>query len=94
VNIYLVVSELLPATDLACGPYRIAELVRAESASQARYLAWKRDECASLWLDDIRNMPKMSCALRAKDVEGEAGIVSDDPELEHLWEGEICLAQL
>lgn len=83
-KLYLVVSEelwdMFPILDDGTGPkeyYRIAELIVARSAAQARYLAWQTDSSFS---NDIRDMPRFSCRKKLADVEGPARVASREYE--------------
>jgi len=72
-NLYLVISEEL----VSYGPtggfeppewYRIAELVVAQSHSQARWLAWKADGgLRGSYNGDLCEMPKFTCQLKVRD---------------------------
>jgi len=90
VNIYRVISEeLLGYVDIGCDfkmpeEYCITVLVRAKNHSQARYLAWQSDFASRS--DMIRDMPKMSCHRVAQDVEGEPGVLPDEPQYASLWD--------
>ena len=88
-NIYLVVSEELTEYfhDIMEPPerYRIAELVKARNASQAKYLAWKSD--SDSFTGDIRDMPRFQVRLKMADRTGKPGVImGDDPDLHWMWE--------
>ena len=95
-NIYIVESEHLEATysdgwNIPVGAtipesYCIYELVAAESRGQAGYMAWQNDPgtCDDL----ITEKPKMSIKVVAKGVDASKGIVTQDPEYQHLWGGD------
>ena len=83
-KLYLVVSEslwdIVPILDDGTGPkeyYRIAELVVARNAAQARYLAWSAD---SSFTKDIRDMPKFRCVAKLPDALGPARIATTEYE--------------
>jgi len=91
-NLYLCISEevntVVPVLDYGVGPieyYHIAELVVARNRGQAKWLAWINDK-DQYWLT-IRDMPRFSVRIKAKNVEGEPRIVSDDDAFQEYWEG-------
>lgn len=89
-NVYLVISEELQ--DVVCEdwsvsachnePYCIAEQVRARSRSQAKWLAWKSDKG---WSPDVRDMPKFHVYLKAKDVSGQPGLLTETEQRDDWW---------
>jgi len=93
VNLYFVLSEELQDKMWICRegnvfyyePYCIAELVIARNHSQARYLAWKNDNSYGTW-PCILDMPKFSCKIIEKGLDGEARIVSHNPIYRDCWE--------
>jgi len=90
-SLYFVLSEWLTDWVYGCNlpetgvpeDYRIAELVVADSPSQARYLAWKSD---GSYLSDINEMPSFSC----KKIDGgfvtNSRVVSCEKSWEQYWE--------
>jgi hypothetical protein len=85
-NIYEVVSEVL--FDYECmdygppEPYCIAELVAARTPSQARYLAWKTSNDFTY---DLSEMPAFSVHLCKKDIDVQAGIVTENTRFPDCW---------
>ena len=92
-NLYLVISEELETSRDRLGyyeSYRIAELVLANSYSQARWLAWKNDKDS--FSGCMLDMPRFTTRLKVKDVpESEAGIATHNAAFHNedgswLWE--------
>ena len=92
-NIYFVLSEeVVSYVDVGLDDAKAPEwgciccLVRAETRSKAKYLAWKTDDsfpgCRSV---DMAEMPSMSCKIVAKDVGGKAMVLPNTEEYRHLW---------
>lgn len=90
-NIYLVISEVIKdysSSYLSLEPpedYQIAVLVVANSHSQAKYLAYRDDDC---YEDDLTQIPKMSCKLKEKNVNLPKGVIKDAhrEEYDKYWE--------
>ena len=89
-NIYQVVSEELMEYYSVGIPekvpesYWIAELVVARNRGQAQYMAWKTDK-SSFYPSDITEIPRMSIHVVKKDVDAPVGLVTHDPQYQHLW---------
>ena len=63
-------------------PYCIADLVAAESPSQARYIAWKNDVS---FTGDLQELPKFSVRICLKGVDHVKGIVTNDKRFQDCW---------
>jgi len=92
-NLYFVLSEELyytePILDDGTGPsypYRIADLIVADSPGQAKWIAWKNDPDSDGLIDDITSMPKFSVKLKKKNIKRRKGIVSDVKMYQKYWE--------
>jgi len=94
-NLYFVLSEELyytePILDDGTGPtypYKIADLVIADSPGQAKWLAWKKDNELnhSGFYNDMRDMPKFSVKLKKKNIKRKKGIVSEINMYQKYWE--------
>lgn len=97
-SIYIVVSEELsetiPIMDDGSGPrepYRMIDLVVADSREQARYLAWRRDKNFSYY---IRDMPNFRTRKLSNEMEGCNGVVSDWDQYQVLWDHEKSIELL
>jgi len=86
VNLYLVVSEpiVIESPNWPAQDYCIAEIVRARSAKQAKYLAWKADPVASDCGYDVRQVPPMHVRTRRLGVDGPPGVL-EAPDVPDWW---------
>jgi hypothetical protein len=89
-NIYFVLSEVIEDHVNCCSldppeDYCICNLVVAEKHSQAKWLAWKKDNKYGY---DISEMPKFKVHVKKKDVDMPIGIIEDShkPEYDEFWE--------
>ena len=90
-NLYLVVSEQLDGGGSGYYDppeyYHIAHLVIAKNPSQARYTAWKAGEGDIVCKQKMEEMPRFSCRLRLKNVNGYEfpTIVSENESFGEYW---------
>jgi len=85
-NLYLVVSKpiVIESPNWPAQDYCIAEIVRARSASQAKYLAWKADPGTWDYGYDICEMPRMYVRTRRLGVDGPPGVL-EAPDVPDWW---------